>query len=76
MNYINKLLVRAGVVVGGVAASAAAMADTATDTLITGAVTAAGTSVSTYGAALVGLTVIGVGFAVGAKYLKKIPRFS
>lgn len=41
-------------------------------TIVTGAITAAGADVAIYGAALVGLTVIGVGFGVGIKYLKKV----
>ena len=36
------------------------------------AVTTATTNVTTYGAALVGLSAIGVGFMIGMKYVKKI----
>jgi hypothetical protein len=54
--------------------SMAAMADTTTDTAVTAAITSAGTSVATYGAALVGLALVGVGFSVGIKYVKKVPR--
>jgi hypothetical protein len=60
----------------GLLGSAAAMADTATDTAVTTAMTSAGTSVATYGAALVTLALVGVGFAVGIKYIRKIPRVS
>jgi ABC-type Mn2+/Zn2+ transport system permease subunit len=70
MKTQSKLLV--GLI--AIVSSTAAMADTASDAVITGAMTSAGTSVATYGAALVGLALVGVGFGVGIKYLKKIPR--
>lgn len=56
-------------------APVAAFAQTAASgasSVVTGAMTSAGTDVATYGAGLVGLTVIGVGFMVGIKYIKKI----
>lgn len=62
---------KALVFIAGVTGSALALADEATDTVITAAMTAAGTSVATYGAALVSLAVVGVGFGIGIKYLKK-----
>ncbi len=62
---------KASALVLGLIGSTVAMADTATDAVITGAMTSAGTSVATYGAALVGLAVVGVGFSIGIKYLKK-----
>jgi len=65
---------KASALVLGLVASVSAFADTATDTAVTGAMTTAGTSVATYGAALVTLALVGVGFSVGIKYLRKIPR--
>lgn len=67
---------KASALVLGLIGSTVAMADTATDAAITGAMTSAGTSVATFGAGLVTLALVGVGFAVGIKYLKKIPRVS
>jgi len=52
-------------------ASAAARADT--DPFTT-AVADVSTKVGTYGASLVGVAAVGVGFAVGIKYVKKIAR--
>lgn len=49
--------------------SAAAHADPFTD-----AVTDVTAKIGTYGAALVGVAAVGVGFAVGIKYVKKIAR--
>lgn len=71
---MKNLFLKGSVLVAGAVASVAAFADTATDTAITGAMTSAGTSVTTYGGGLVTLALIGVGFMVGIKYLKKIPR--
>lgn len=73
---MKKNLVQASTLVMGLVGSAVAMADEATDTAVTAAMTAAGTSVATFGAGLVTLALVGVGFAVGIKYLKKIPRVS
>lgn len=42
----------------------------------TDAVTAAGTKIGVYGAALVGVSAIGVVFAIAMKYVKRIPRAS
>lgn len=72
MKIASKLLVG----IAGMVAAASSFADAATDAAITGAMTAAGVSVGTYGAALVTLSLFGVGFAVGIKYVKKIPRVS
>ena len=52
-------------------ATALARADAFTD-----AVTEVSTSIGTYGAALVGVAAVGVGFSVGIKYVKKIARAS
>lgn len=65
--FMKKLAVGGSALVAAVGAHAEGA-----QTVVTGAITAAGADVAVYGAALVGLTVIGVGFAVGMKYLKKI----
>ena len=59
--------------VGTAVASSVAMADTAA---FTAAVTTATGDIGTYGAALVGVAAVGVGFAIGIKYVKKIARAS
>lgn len=41
-------------------------------TAFTAAITQATTDVGTYGAALVGVAAVGVGFMIGVKYIKKI----
>jgi len=58
----------------GMALSGAAMAQTGDP--FTQAVTDASGKVGTYGAALVGVAAVGVGFAIGIKYVKKIARAS
>jgi hypothetical protein len=52
----------------GVVSSAHAAADAA----FTAAITSVTTDVGTYGAALIGVAAVGVGFMVGMKYIKKI----
>jgi len=51
-----------------------AMAQTAgaTTTAFTTAVTAVSGDIATFGAALIGVAAVGVGFMVGMKYVKKI----
>lgn len=58
-------LLSAGAVVTGNAHAQAA-------TAFTTAIATVSTDVATYGAALVGVAAIGVGFMVGMKYIKKI----
>jgi uncharacterized protein (UPF0264 family) len=71
MIVLKNLFSRRGLVGAGVLlASAAARADDP----FTAAVTDVSTKVGTYGAALVGVAAVGVGFAVGIKYVKKISR--
>ena len=67
MNKFQKLAVASSLLAANVAAHAEGA-----QTVVTGAITAAGADVAVYGAAMVGLTVIGVGFMVGIKYIKKI----
>ena len=71
---MNRTLTKLYVSAGLLAVSGVAMADAATDTAVTGAMTSAGTSVGLYGAAMVGLALLGIGFTLGIKYIKKIPR--
>lgn len=52
-------------------ASVGAMAQ-ATTAAFTTAVTSVGGDIATFGGALIGVAAIGVGFAVGMKYVKKI----
>jgi hypothetical protein len=67
---MKNLKAKAFVAVASLAASTAAFAaDPFSD-----AVTDVTTKVGTYGAALVGVAAIGVGFSVGIKYVKKIAR--
>lgn len=67
-NLYQKLMVSAGLLV----ASGLALADDP----FTQAVTDVSAKVVTYGGALVGVAAVGVGFAVGIKYVKKIARAS
>jgi hypothetical protein len=67
---VSKLWKRVAVGAVGLGASAAALADDP----FTSAVTDVSSKVATYGAALVGVAAVGVGFAVGIKYVKKIAR--
>lgn len=64
---------RAVSAVVGVAAPVLALAQTDP---VTDAITTLGTKVTTYGGALVAFSIIGVGFAIGVKYIKKAPRAS
>lgn len=66
------LVSRAAVAASAFAASVSAFADTASQTAVTTAMTTASADVAVYGAALIGLSVVGVGFMVGMKYVKKI----
>ena len=52
--------------------STLALAQSAATTAFTGAITTVTADIAVYGAALVGVAVIGVGFMVGMKYVKKI----
>ena len=64
-------------VVGGIGASSLLLlsqAQAATDPAFGNAVTAVSGDISTYGAALVGVAAIGVGFMIAMKYVKKISR--
>lgn len=70
---MTKLFKRISAGAGLMVASAAAMADT---TAFTSAVTSATSDIGTYGAALVGVAAVGVGFSIGIKYVKKIHRAS
>lgn len=51
----------------------AAMATEPEDPILT-AFTELGSKVGIYGAALITLAIVGIGFAIGIKYLKKAPR--
>lgn len=67
---IKNLKNRVAVVTMGLLASATALAaDPVAD-----AATDATTKVGTYGALLVGVAAVGVGFSIGIKYVKKIAR--
>lgn len=66
-----KTLAVYGSAVAAVVASSVANAQAAT-AAFTSAVTSVSADIATYGAALVGIAVIGVGFMVGMKYVKKI----
>jgi len=61
---------KAGVVVGSITLSAPAFA--VGEDPFDSAVTTLTTKIAAYGAGLAGLAVIGVGFMVGIKYIKKI----
>lgn len=63
-----KVAAVSAVIVASVA-PAMAQAETAA---FTAAVTSVTTDIATYGAALVGVAAVGVGFMVGMKYVKKI----
>jgi hypothetical protein len=65
----NKWFQRGAMFAATAGASFAAMAD---GDPFTAAVTDVSTKVGTYGAALVGVAAVGVGFAVGIKYVRKI----
>lgn len=54
------------------AAPVLSFAQAATTTAFTSAVTSVGGDIATFGGALIGVAAIGVGFAVGMKYVKKI----
>lgn len=60
------------VAAASVFAVTAANAQAAATTAFTGAITTVSADIATYGAALIGVAVIGVGFMVGMKYVKKI----
>jgi hypothetical protein len=70
MNNSQKKLLGSAVLVGGVVASNAAQAVASTD--FATALTGLTTDVGTYGAGLVALSVVGVGFGVAIKYIKKL----
>lgn len=60
------------VAAGSLLAVSAANAQAAASTAFTGAITSVSADIAIYGAALIGVAVIGVGFMVGMKYVKKI----
>lgn len=68
----SKHYAKAGVAVGTMLVGASAFAD-GTDPFVD-AVTGVTTKVNSYGALLVGLSAVGVLFAVAIKYMHKIPR--
>ena len=59
---------------GSVGALVAGGAHAAADAAFTAAVTSTTTVIGTYGAALVGVAAVGVGFMIAMKYVKKISR--
>jgi hypothetical protein len=71
---MKKIVSKIGVAAVGLMASAVSFA--AVSDPFTSTVTDVSSKVSTYGAALVGVAAVGVGFAVGIKYVKKIVRAS
>lgn len=71
---MKKTLAKIGTGVALAAASVGAFAQTADP--FTSAVTDATTKIGTYGAALVGLAAVGVGFMIAIKYVKKITKAS
>lgn len=71
MKIVSKLMSSRAVVGASLLLAAAAAR---ADDPFTAAVTEVSGKVGTYGAALVGVAAIGVGFSVGIKYVKKIAR--
>jgi uncharacterized protein YraI len=68
---MKKNLLRLAAIAAAVMAS---QAHAAADTAFTAAVTSTTTDIGTYGAALVGVAAVGVGFMIAIKYVKKISR--
>lgn len=60
------------VAIGSAVVATAANAQAAATTAFTGAITSVSADIATYGGALIAVAVIGVGFMVGMKYVKKI----
>ena len=71
MNFRQKLLSGLAVLAASITPAFAAV-----DTSISGALTTAATDAGTIYVALVGVAVVGVGFLMGIKLVKKIPRAS
>lgn len=68
---IKNMKNRAIVAAVGLLSSAAALA---VDDPVAAAAADATSKITTYGATLVGVAAVGVGFAIGIKYVKKIAR--
>jgi hypothetical protein len=69
-NLKTKLVPAAGI--GGLLAAGAAHANSAGSSAFNSAITSASTDIATFGAALVGVSAVGVVFMIAIKYVKKI----
>lgn len=69
---MKKFFAPASALIAAVIAPVSAFAQTAGSSAFTTSVTAVTADIATYGAALIGVAAVGVGFMVGMKYVKKI----